>query len=122
MAHAAAKELEEELAWLEAQLQQRGKSGPLLGEGGALGLADAALLPWLLRMPLLEHFRGWRGFSAAKAALPALHAYVDAAKALPAVKATLEPPAGRAVSSEAEWIQHMQKIYLPYAGSPANYF
>lgn len=58
VATAAAKELVEEFGWLEAQLAARPSgSGPYVLGGDAPSLADAALAPWLLRLPLLDHFR-----------------------------------------------------------------
>ena len=51
----AADKLRHELQWLQDQMDS---AGPWF-MGREFSLVDCAILPWFLRMPVLEHYRGF---------------------------------------------------------------
>lgn len=86
---AAARALDQQLLWLAKEGVH--PEGPF-ALGGAPSLVDCAILPFILRLPILKHYRGYEPPAAAAGRLSA---YVAAALALPEVAATRVHPAGQ---------------------------
>lgn len=107
-AHAAAKEIHAELAFLEGQIHPE---GPYF-LGPSFSLVDCVLAPWLLRAHLLKHYRGFDLLET----FPKLSAYTRALEQHPAVKESIHPPEG------VDWHQGMVEVYAKYGGNPVDYF
>lgn len=107
-AHAVAKEMKDELTWLQSQLDPHGP----YALGAELSYVDAAIVPWFTRAFLLKHFRGLDVFKD----FPKLLAYKEAVEAHPAVQATIRPPHG------ADFHKGLIEAYGKYGGEPINYF
>lgn len=104
---AAARGFSGQLEWLAETLHAEGP----FALGDSLSLVDCAVLPFLLRLPILQHYRGYE--------LPAtaagrISAYVAAALAHPAVQATTRHPGG------ADYGQALIAMYQRYADGTAN--
>ena len=80
--------------------------------GHQFSSVDAAILPWLLRNFLLQHYRGFDMF----AGFDKLRSYVEVATKNPIVTATYKPPAGK------DCVVEMIEIYKAYGGTPTDLF
>eukprot|EP00199_Chlamydomonas_sp_CCMP681_P005703 CAMPEP_0119102304 /NCGR_PEP_ID=MMETSP1180-20130426/1086_1 /TAXON_ID=3052 ORGANISM="Chlamydomonas cf sp, Strain CCMP681" /NCGR_SAMPLE_ID=MMETSP1180 /ASSEMBLY_ACC=CAM_ASM_000741 /LENGTH=246 /DNA_ID=CAMNT_0007086559 /DNA_START=86 /DNA_END=826 /DNA_ORIENTATION=+ len=96
-----------ELTWLEGQMQG---TGPYF-MGAAPTLVDTCIAPWLLRVFVIQH---WRGVDLL-AGHAKLQAWVNFYKALPEVAATYRPPAGE------PWEGAMSKVFAPIAIESSNF-
>ncbi|KAF6252349.1 glutathione S-transferase [Scenedesmus sp. NREL 46B-D3] len=106
---AAAAVVEAELAWL---LQHMDNAGPL-ALSGRLSLVDCAVVPFLLRMPILEHYRGFQGVKR-PGVIDRLQRYLQAAEQHPAVAASMYHPQG------LDYKQQLLQSYARYADGSAN--
>ncbi|GBF95648.1 hypothetical protein Rsub_08630 [Raphidocelis subcapitata] len=107
---AARAALDAQLEWLAAE--GLSAKGPWALEGwGAPSLVDCAVLPFLLRLPVLAHYRG---YAPPPAASDRLAAYVEAARAHPSVAATMVHPAGH------DYASALIESYAKYADGTAN--
>lgn len=103
-----AQKLNAELEQLQEKLSP---DGPYF-QGEQFSLVDAAVLPWLLRLPLLKHYRGYE----LPDSLDRLKKYIAASKERPSVQATLKTPDGE------DYDAAMIRVYEKYGGEPVNYF
>lgn len=99
--------LRSELTWLEENSALADNDGGFL-LGPEPGLVDCVVAPWLLRTPLIEHFRKVDLL----AKHPKLKAYTERFKQLPEVQSTFLPPGGGGYDG---WVHAMNEGYIKYA-------
>eukprot|EP00775_Hariotina_reticulata_P009342 gene9342-9505_t len=106
---AAAETISEELTWL---LQMMISDGPLTVWPNRVSLVDCAVAPFLMRLYLLEHYRGYtyNGPMAQR-----LEQYLVAVQEQPAVAATCYHP-----TPHADYKAELLKSYARYADGSAN--
>eukprot|EP00878_Enallax_costatus_P013351 GHUV01013958.1.p1 GENE.GHUV01013958.1~~GHUV01013958.1.p1 ORF type:complete len:159 (+),score=60.04 GHUV01013958.1:627-1103(+) len=106
---AAAAILDAELTWLVKQMDPQGP----LALGNGLSLVDCAVVPFMVRLYVLEHYRGYTGHQQ-PAVAKRLQQYITAAGQHPAVAATMYHPEGLDYKTE------LLKSYSRYADGSAN--
>jgi len=104
-----ASDYEVELKWLQSRLNE---AGPWFS-GTSFGSADASILPWLLRLFVLKHYRGYEPSKG----LEKLVAYVEKAKASEVVQKTL-----LLTDQSLTWEEETKQAYSSYGGDVVNYF
>lgn len=107
-AKTAAADLRKELAWLQDRMKG---DGPFF-LGQEFTSVDAAILPWLLRDFVIQHYRGYDLFSG----LDRLRTYVDGVRKESVVMDTMVDVEGKS------WNEYMLDLYQPYGREVANYF
>eukprot|EP00882_Tetradesmus_deserticola_P031790 GHRQ01035961.1.p1 GENE.GHRQ01035961.1~~GHRQ01035961.1.p1 ORF type:complete len:201 (+),score=129.02 GHRQ01035961.1:25-603(+) len=107
---AAAAVLESELGWL---LQHMDAEGPFALRGQQLSLVDCAVVPFLLRLYILEHYRDFQGHKSPGVS-DRLQRYLQAAEAHPAVAASMCHPQGLG------YRQQLLQSYARYADGSAG--
>uniref|UniRef100_A0A383VQ52 GST C-terminal domain-containing protein n=1 Tax=Tetradesmus obliquus TaxID=3088 RepID=A0A383VQ52_TETOB len=106
---AAAAVLESELAWL---MQHMDAARPF-ALSGQLSLVDCAVVPFLLRLHIVEHYRGFQGHKQ-RGVAERLQRYLQAAEQHPAVAASMYHPQG------LDYKQQLLLSYARYADGSAN--
>lgn len=101
-AAAAGEELNAAVRWLEAEAAK--SSGPFF-MGPELGLVDAAIIPFIIRLGLLEQLAGYT----APADTPRLTAWKEACLAHPAVQGSMQPP-----DASRPYLDQMADTYKDY--------
>ena len=103
-----ASDYEVELKWLQSRMSE---AGPWFS-GKEFGYADASILPWLLRLFVIKHYRGFE-----PKGLEQLLAYVEKAKASKVVQKTL-----LVTDQSLTWEEETKQAYSSYGGEQVNYF
>ncbi|WIA20862.1 hypothetical protein OEZ85_005211 [Tetradesmus obliquus] len=106
---AAAAVLESELSWM---MQHMDAAGPF-ALSGQLSLVDCAVVPFLLRLYIIEHYREFQGHKQPGVA-QRLQRYLQAAEQHPAVAASMYHPQG------LDYQQQLLLSYARYADGSAN--
>jgi glutathione S-transferase len=99
---------QEELKWLQSRLDD---AGPFFS-GSTFGYLDATILPWLLRLFVIKHYRGFEPKGVEK-----LLEYVERARHTDIVKKSL-----LLSNPDLTWEEETLQAYLSYGGDVVNYF
>lgn len=103
-----AHDYQEELKWLQARMSDE---GPWFS-GSTFGYVDATILPWLLRLFVINVYRGFQPKGVEK-----LLSYVERAKTSEIVKRSL-----LLSDPNLTWEEETISAYLSYGGEIVNYF
>lgn len=103
-----AKQIQDQLRWLEQHVDSK---GPFF-VGQEFSMVDTALLPWFIRMFILEHYRGFGVPKDCKK----LAAWSERATKRQSVQETFTGAAGSEASYEDQLLEH----YSRYADASAN--
>ena len=103
-----AKEIQDQLLWLEDHIDTQ---GPYF-MGKDFSMVDIALLPWFIRLFILEHYRGF-GLPEACSKLAAWHERVSKRQS---VQDTFTGAEGSTASYQDQLLEH----YSRYADASAN--
>jgi len=102
---AAGKDLDEGLRWLESQISAAG--GPFVA-GSSFTLADAAMAPFMIRLPVLGELCGYK----LPEDVPLVSAYITKITSHPSVAASINPP-----DSSRSYHEQMLETYKDYTAA-----